>query len=490
MLNVLSIAIASLVIFTLCVAYAGQRKRLEVVEKLNGPITVPYLLPWFGSFFAFNQDPLKFFKLCHQRYGKIYKVLLAGKKIVVVAHPDGIASLNRDTNKNLTNSAVFAIMMRGISNFNPSNLDYIHQVMDQRIFPITKRTLSPALMGQVTQSVEGSLRKELLALCSGEPRGPIRLKLPELISQPLYISNCAALFGFRYPSLNTFSDFELLDSGLPQILTRLPFVARRSLDARGRLLSVLVEYISPWWESDGVEDIPGASTLVMESLKEMKVSKLSKRDAAGVLLLFLWGFHSNMWYMLFWLVTHLIMDEESMRRVVDEVDACARTDAPVHDGKKALSLLESAISETLRWATTSSTVRFAEEDTEIILDGSVMVINKGEYVVGDIRAAHHDRSIFEHPEEFIVDRYLVNDHSKTVLPRPMVWGAGKHVCAGRHVAVHLMRRFMVECLSMYDIKAANSGPGGKKLPRISAKSFIGSLKPNDEVHVTITARKV
>ena len=281
-------------------------------------------------------------------------------------------------------------------------------------------------MGDMTESLHKSLRGELRALDqnNGFPRV---LQLSDLIGRPLYTAGCYALFGSTFP-FDTFSDFQALDSNLPQLLTQLPFIGYRGAHARDRLLSKIAEFIEPWWESDGVEEIPEASTTVMQSLMELKASQVSQREAAGALLLLLWGFHSNTWYMLFWLVTHLVVDEMAMTQLVQDMDAARiNQSSPKNEVNSGSPLLESAILETLRWATTSTTVRFAEEDTQIAVNGSLVPINKGEYVMGDVRAVHHDFSTFEDPDQFRLGRYITKDGPSTPLPKPMAWGGGKHM---------------------------------------------------------------
>lgn len=362
-----------------------------------------------------------------QRYGHVYKILLAGRIIVVITHPDGITSITRDTTRNLTNKDIFTHMLQGISGFS-ANLDSIHELLDRKIFPITKMSLSPSSMKDITEGLDKSLRRELRALDQNN-RLPRVLNLSDLIGRPLYTAGCHALFGSTFP-FDTFADFQILDFNLPQLLTQLPFIGYRGVHARDRLLSKIAEFIEAWWESDGTEEIPEVSTTVMQSLTELKASQVSKHEAAGALLLLLWGFHSNTWYMLFWLVTHLVNDDMAMTQLVQDLDtARINQSLPNNEVNNGSPLLESAILETLRWATTSTTVRFAEDDTEIAVNGSLVPINKGEYVMGDVRAVHHDFLTFEDPDQFRLGRYIVKGDPSTPLPKPMAWGGGKHMAS-------------------------------------------------------------
>lgn len=55
--------LSTLVLFTALIAHSYALRLLTTY--MPGPFpTVPYTLPWIGSFFSFNRDPLRFFQDC------------------------------------------------------------------------------------------------------------------------------------------------------------------------------------------------------------------------------------------------------------------------------------------------------------------------------------------------------------------------------------------------------------------------------------------
>ncbi|KAF9556810.1 cytochrome P450 [Agrocybe pediades] len=467
--------------------YTYSSRIVKPRDPPNTPITVPYLIPWIGSFFTFNKDPLECLKQYHLSYGKYYKIYAAGRAVVVITDPDGVASISRDTTKHLDHKLVFSHILHGIAGFG-SSIDFIQDLLDSKIFPIVKTSLSPALMSEVTGTVDSLIPLELERFYTSNSKAT-SLNLLEVIGRPIYNAGSLALFGPTFP-LDSFHDFLELDSFLPQLLTRLPFIAQRGRFARLRMVSHLEKCIEEWWATDGTQDIPHASTTVMLSLTELKAAQVSRRDAAGTLLLFLWGFHSNMWFMIFWLLTHLVVDRTSMTRMISEIESFRAKHSldQLDDPHCTPPLLESAIQETLRWATTSTTARYATEDTAVVVDGTPVPIMKGEYVLGDIRAVHYDPEVYEHPYEFKIDRYVTKNDDRLAAPKPSPWGRGKHMCVGRHVAVHVMRRFAVELLSTYDIVPTKPSSDGPKIPSINTRHFLGSLKSTEDFQILLSRR--
>jgi hypothetical protein len=108
--------------------------------------------------------------------------------------------------------------------------------------------------------------------------------------------------------LDTFGGFQLFDSEFPELLTGVPFVARDALQARQRIISKFEIYIEPLY-AGGV--VGGVSNVISTVVQELKAAKFTQNEAAALLLYFPFGFHSNTWYMVFWLLFHLLVDQQA-----------------------------------------------------------------------------------------------------------------------------------------------------------------------------------
>ena len=229
-----------------------------------------------------------------------------------------------------------------------------------------------------------------------------------------------SLFGLTFP-LDTVDDFQLLDAKLPQLVFGLPFVTRDAVRARERILNKLEVYLEPLMVGEEVE---GISDLIYTFVQEMKVA-MTQREIAGVLLSFLFGFHFNTWYMLFWMVSHLLVEPNAMDRLVKEIQTI-ESESPTTGSESSAPLLDSAILETLRWATKNTTIRLSTRDADIVIDGARLSVKEGDCLLADVRSMHRDSEIYPNPDEFKIDRFLDTEEGLKA-PKPMSWGGGVHM---------------------------------------------------------------
>ncbi|KAF9522903.1 cytochrome P450 [Crepidotus variabilis] len=455
-------AIAYLIVaFT--TAVKAKRQKLPVV---------PFILPWMGNFFEFRHDPVQFMKSCRRKYGPAYKVLLAGQNIIVLSHYKGIASLNKDSTDSFTGQKVHMRILNVITGID-KNLDHLFEVLNTRLYLPLAQSLSPTSMTAIADDIQHNLSTELRALMPLQLENSTILRLDVLISRPLYRAGCLTLFGPTFP-LDTFNDFQLLDSKHPQLLMGFPFMASEAVRARKRLVKTFETFLAPLWAGEAVE---GVSDLISTVVQEMQVT-LTLREAACLLLLFTFGFHSNTWYMVFWLVSHLLVQEESFELIRKECLASQKTGA-------GTPLIDSAVQEILRWATTNTTIREATKDTYLMMDEEPIFVAKGDFVMADVQSLHYDPEVYPSPDAFKVDRFLDNG-SKTETLKPAAFGGGAHICPGRHLATFEIKRFLTIFLQHYKIKAVMKDGEIPRLPRVNRRDYIGTLRASEAFYVELS----
>jgi len=260
---------------------------------------------------------------------------------------------------------------------------------------------------------------------------PITLNLYDFITRPLYMAGSHFLFGSTFPCAETFEDFRMVEMRISKLgtplLASLPFFVPDGIRARERLCSHLCAYIQPWWDSNGRHGLLGISDLMLQSLQAMKESKISKADATALNILLAFGFHSNTWYTLFWLMVQLIYEDGLVEKIRAEIDLNNPqfVDPDDSSGEGLYPILNSVIEETLRWAGRSSPIRRAEKDTGLTQDGKFIPVRKGEYIIADVRALHFNPEIYPDAEIFKFDRYITSASEGTP-PKPLAWGGGKH----------------------------------------------------------------
>ena len=306
---------------------------------------------------------------------------------------------------------------------------HLYELFERELHRIMALNLSPSMSITHGKDISRMLVSELNAMTSDHL--PITFNLYDFISRPLYMAGCQFLFGSTFPCAETFEDFRMVDLKISEtpLMASLPFVVPDGLRARERLCSHLDAYLQPWWDSNGSNSLLGISDLMLQSLQAMKESKISKAEATALNILFAFGFHSNTWYTLFWLMVQLVHDDGLMEKVRSEINFNnpQSVDPGDNSGEGLYPVLDSVIEETLRWAGRSSTIRRAEKDTGLTQDGKIIPVRKGDYVIADVRALHFNPQGYPDAEIFKFDRYITSAPSEITPPsKPLAWGGGKH----------------------------------------------------------------
>ncbi|KAJ6598482.1 cytochrome P450 [Mycena vulgaris] len=442
----------------------------------DAPPTVRYHLPWIGSALEYSTNPIAFLDFCKNTYGNVYKIILAGRVVVILSTPETMASVYKDTSKVLSNDLVQFRVLTAIAGAT-DHLQYLHEIVAEKLSPV----LGEEMVKQRLVAISHTFYRELNSRLEHVPSGMF-IKLSDFTARHVYHATSMALFGPLFP--DTYTDFHLLDIGVPHLVSGLPFVGRRAAKARERLRATLISYIREGGDGSG------ASELVSKSVQELQAAGLSESDAAGLLLIFLWGLHGNTLAATFWLFAHLLSDREALSRVSQEIRA---TVTPGHYSLSAmcaadpallfgplLPILDSAVKETLRLHVLPTAVRTASADTTIAGDGKTYRIAKGEYVMADVRAIYLDPCVYTDPTTFKVDRFLDEKNARL----PSVWGSGGHICKGRYFAQFEMKMLIIRCLELYDIHTLPGKDLLKSFPAINPRS-IGMDRPDGEILIRL-----
>lgn len=358
-----------------------------------------------------------------------------------------ISSFFRDANKSLVNELGNAVMLRAIGGLT-CDLSYHCEVVDRKIVPIIAECLSRRHLVKITGRLNSFLSKKLDSTLGAQSDITVNLSL--LVEKSLYESISSSVFGPSFP-LETYYDFHTLDAGLPALLTRTPFAGRAAVKSRTRLLSRIVNYMNDGWKEgdDGEYCIEGASELVTRCARVLKTIGMADSDAAGLVASFMWGLQANVSLVCFWLMAHLLADEEALRRVREEVD-CVMTvqfgglDAllaatPQELEGPGFTIMDSAIKETMRLTVLNSSLREAAGDMEVkTADGQTFFIQKGELVTGDVRGLHLDPTTYRNADVFQVDRFVdcrnqtEHDSDKHSDNHLIAFGRGVHMVSRCH----------------------------------------------------------
>ncbi|CAL1706655.1 unnamed protein product [Somion occarium] len=431
--------------------------------------TIHSFVPWLGSFFEFCWDAQGFLRKWRFKLGPIYRVHIVGREFVVVSHAEGIAHVMRDPQKSLTNDFNTTIL-EAAGDIIPQHFD---QVLFGKLASLALRTFSNRNVPRLAPVFNRQLLRNFNSFSSSGGRE--RVSLTNFIGQSLYNSVCMSLWGPHFP-IDSFADFQLIDSNISRLLSPMLFPPRKAVQARKSLKAELGKYLqrASFGDKDEVEEDVYGATEIVEIIRS---SNLPSSDQQGVFLGFMFALHSNSIRMSTWFMTYLLCDTSVWARLRDEVDLAIGTEfesleallsAPPHRiGGDTLPLLDSALKEALRLSVAAVLMRRVTQNCELpVNDIDSVKVTEGEYIFANGCAINMEDDVFEDACSFRVDRFLKNESHKSA---PVsAFGGGAHMCKGRDFAMYEMKMFAILCLKLLDISIEN--PDGSSAEGQSPKA--------------------
>lgn len=356
-----------------------------------------------------------------------------GQYVVMLSSQEGLSSFYRDADKAFTNDIVNIQMLKALGIH--SNLPFLYELVDQKLFPILSKHLSKRGLPQFCPSFNRTTYEHLKSISESSPVGWSTVAVSSLVNNGVYKAICQSVFGPIFP-LGSFHDFKLIDADIPLLLSGIPFLGRSAKAARKRLYASLNQYIEQKQQEAShpcdIDDFESSPSMVSEVLHQMHASNLNQQELSGLLLDLMWGLISNTIRTTFWLLVYLVQDPaqyKQLRLIIDKVTSSyafedmISADPKTFDGPD-FHLLDSAILETIRLMVLSSSIRRATKDTHVCSkDGKLYVVKSGELVMGDVYASHHDKDHHNDPGLFMIDRFVDSKASSHVFP----WGGGLHM---------------------------------------------------------------
>ncbi|KAF8134336.1 cytochrome P450, partial [Boletus edulis] len=455
------------------------------------PPQVPSLLAGYDNGLLYALNPCAFLSRCQQQYGPVYRVSLGSWRLVIVSSGEIISSVFSASSQLLRNDIMHREMFYVVAGVK-TNYVHLHEVMIRDLYPLVDRSLSLRSLGQTTQTFGPMLLSRIKNLTQDHSK-PISLM--QLTNEPLYTATNLVLLGSAFPT-DTYKDFRTLNKSVPYRFSRTLLHYWPSYAARMRLLKSLRDYLQQGEVNDCDDKF---SRGFMQAFKDNNIQSL---EGAQLVLNFLWGVHSNTMSNSFFSLSFLLGDPNGFARVRAEIDSAVKTigslEALLQAGPDELDdpsfkLLTSAVMETMRLTGLHAGIRQADCDFDLKLkDGKMISIKKGEYVFGDVHAAHMDGTVFSDPKAFVVDRFAQQPYRKKHLQTDgslfHSLGGGRHVCKGRWLAVYEIKVVLIILLHLFDFNPAEENSAGWCQPRVHPRS-IGVIHTEDDIFVRLSPRQ-
>uniref|UniRef100_A0A0W0F3U8 Cytochrome P450 n=1 Tax=Moniliophthora roreri TaxID=221103 RepID=A0A0W0F3U8_MONRR len=134
--------------------------------------------------------------------------------------------------------------------------------------------------------------------------------------------------------------------------------------------------------------------------------------------------------------------QENAQQEVDRI--LGKNRLPTFEDRVNLPYVEAVYRETLRWSPIVPLAVPHRAVTDDIIDGSTIIAN--------VWAITRDTDSYPEPESFIPERFLKEDGTLKDDDMSIVFGLGRRICPGRHVAKATSWLAMVSLLAVFDVR--------------------------------------
>jgi len=257
----------------------------------------------------------------------------------------------------------------------------------------------------------------------------------------------------------------------------LPWFSYKPLARVGRELGNQVLHPPVRFVKESMLNGTARLSLALENLQELETLNLSRLEGdraeeviAGVLgSIYSAGTDTTAGVMKSFFLA-MLLHPDTQRKSQEELDSVIGRDRlPTFEDRPRLPFVDAVCKETLRWcplAPLSVPHAVTQDD---VYEG--FFIPKGAVVIPNTWAILHDPATYPEPDMFNPERFLNTDGSLRDDPTLIsVFGYGKRICPGRHVADATLFMSITSLLSVFNIK---KGRGG--WDKLSSYTFTGAL---------------
>ncbi|PBK76529.1 cytochrome P450 [Armillaria solidipes] len=480
------VLLSGIVVLVLFASALYQRSQSSL--SLQVP-TVPYIIPWLGSAISMGETPDAFFADCTARFGPIFRVVTAGKKMTFITSSNLIGAVYRNV-KTFEYTPIRKAMAKTV--FELSHDAVYSGFMQQEYIPIHHRLLSqtaiPVLLSRYAELAEKSI---IESLTTRTAKGKARLS--EFILSASYDAAAHAFFGTKFPVKETYPAFRVFDKKFHLVAGEMPyFLVKDARKAWDDLVDIIDrKYLSQGPHEDAYELIDWISTHAEEA-------GWSRKDVAISLGVELWALEANAIMVAFWVIALSLQqhpDGLGLAPLIDEIDKARPANPENNDWiiSASMPLLVSTIKEALRVSTSAFSIRRVAKDT--VFAG--YELKKNSEVVCVTRAVHMDEEIHEDAHRFIPDRYLKIDagqrlfkDGKEIRDHTMPFGGGVSICEGRHFAVSELKILLTLLLTHATIEIDSEMGPQPTVELCMDRMGVGAMPPRGDLNVVIRPRIV
>ena len=427
-------------------------------RRLPGePPVVWSWVPLLGSAVAFGRAPLEWLRSNAADSGSdVFVATVAGERTAFVTDASLWPKVLREPASRLEFRSIgmdvtekaFGVPRRDVA-------DAFEDATDRVAHQQFVRCLQhPEHIGALTRAATTALEASLPRL--GDAAGAKAMPLFATLAEPLWVATMTALTGAgAFATAACYSDFKAFDAKFAFLAGGAPLGAYPAAAAALRRLAGRFGTDANYQGRDeSVSDLLRSRKALFEACEAGAGRAWDPASHGKIQTTMVWAAAANTIPAALWATYWLARDATARARVVADVLAGLRRtegDVPAAlDDDTAFPVVDAAISEALRLATASLTVRRVTVD-DYVLPGTTRKLRKRDRVALYPPLVHFDAAkVGPDPRAFVLDRYLAEP--KTPL---MPFGGGISLCPGRKFARREIKAFLVVLLKTYDVALAD-----------------------------------
>nr|XP_012618806.2 25-hydroxycholesterol 7-alpha-hydroxylase [Microcebus murinus] len=444
--------------------------RARRTRRPGEPPLIKGWLPYLGVALKFQKDPLNYIKTLQKQHGDIFTLLLGGKYITFILDPFQYPLVLKNhkqlsfrvfTNKILVK--VFAIKKLTDNDEMNDELHSCYQLLQGKSLDI--------LLENVIQNLKQVFEPQLLKTTSWETAQLFTFCGSIIFDITFTTIYGNILAGNRRKLISELKDdFLKFDDKFPYLVSDIP------IELLGDTKSLQKKLIK-CFISENLAKLQGCSEVFQ--MRQNILEKYYVREDTEIgahHLAFFWASVANTIPTMFWAMYYLLQHPEALAAVRDEIDRLLQSTGQkkgpgffIHLTREQLDsliCLESTILEALRLCSSTTSIRFVQEDLTLHSEIKDFHIRKGDLVAIFPLLLHVDPEVFDAPEEFRYDRFVEDGKKKTTFYKRgkklkcylMPFGYGASKCPGRFLAVIEIKQLLIILLTYFDLEIIDDKP--------------------------------
>ncbi|KAJ3038918.1 hypothetical protein HDV00_012840 [Rhizophlyctis rosea] len=438
-------AVAALSTVALVISKQRWRKDGEA------PLLAGYV-PYLGVAAEYGKDPAKFMNEARKKHGPVFTVYLAGKRMTFVLDPAAVPAFYR--NKNLQFDEIEQnILETGFQC--PKAMDFNHHLRAHYRFLHDPETLKGQSL-KYQHILEGIFLRAGTTLNPAhiDGEGYITGKVWADASRWLFDANLATIFGDGFDADDIYKDFLIFDSKFPLAAAGMPdFMLKEARLAQRRQAEMMARRTL-----DGGKTLENASKFIQSRSETLKKHEASTLVAGRLEFTILWAAQANAMPGLFWSLAHILTHPDIRVKVEEEIAQAVSTNnenlsARLEINLQQLPFLDACISESLRLASSSLSLRVSKADQELDFKNGVKFrVRKGDIVGISSHHVHFDEDIYPEPMKYDPYRFYSADGKAAPRQLHLPFGGGTTLCPGRFLARNEIKTLIAMLLYALDVK--------------------------------------